>query len=165
MTGVRGLLLIGAGLAAVIALEISNTPRDDVSPLTMRTAAEATPAPSSAGDHSGDWVTAILTRPLFSPDRRPAAGVATGARATSVPGLPRLAGIMVGPFGRSAIFAADGTKPIVVQEGGRVAAYTVNSIEATQVRLLGPEGTQVLYPSFAPAAAPARRPVQATLPR
>ena len=83
----------------------------------------------------------------------------------TVPGLPRLAGILVGPFGRSAIFATNGAKPIVVQEGGRVAAYTIKSIEATQLRLLGPDGAQVLYPSFEPAASPARRPAQAPLSR
>jgi hypothetical protein len=110
--------------------------------------------------------------PLFSPDRRPAADAASVA-GSSLPGLPRLAGILVGPFGRSAIFAADGSKPIVVQEGGRVGAYTVRSIEMTQVRIVGPDGAQVLNPSFdqAPnksatgALAPARRPGQAPLPR
>ena len=100
----------------------------------------------------------LLARPLFSPDRRPTADAVTVASGRTVPGLPRLAGILVGPFGRSAIFATNGAKPIVVQEGGRVAAYTIKSIEATQVRLLGPDGAQVLYPSFEPAAAPARRP-------
>jgi len=107
----------------------------------------------------------VLARPLFSPDRRPPADAVTVASGRTVPGLPRLAGILVGPFGRSAIFAINGAKPIVVQEGGRVAAYTIKSIEATQVRLLGPDGAQVLYPSFEPAAAPARRPAQAPLSR
>ena len=108
----------------------------------------------------------MLARPLFSPDRRPAADAVTVASGRTVPGLPRLAGILVGPFGRSAIFATNGAKPIVVQEGGRVADYTIKSIEATQVHLLGPDGAQVLYPSFEPAAAPAaRRPAQAPLSR
>ena len=59
---------------------------------------------------------------------------------------------------RSAIFAAAGTgRPAVVGEGGRVGGYTVQAIEAGQVTLAGPGGSQVLRPAFdarAPGAAP-----------
>ena len=153
-------------LAAVIALEVSNAPRDDVEPLQVQPADNVSPKSPTPADHTNDWAATALARPLFSPDRRPAADAATVASGRSVPGLPRLAGILVGPFGRSAIFATNDAKPIVVQEGGRVAAYTVKSIEATQVHLLGPDGAQVLYPSFeAVSAVPNRRPAQAPLPR
>ena len=40
-----------------------------------------------------------------------------------------------------------------VQEGARIAGYTVKAIEATQVRLIGPNGNVVLHPTFAAAAA------------
>jgi hypothetical protein len=70
---------------------------------------------------------------------------------------------MFGPFERSAIFAPDGAKPIVAQEGARIAGYTVKAIEATQVRLIGPSGSTVLYPTFAAAAA--SRVTKAPLPR
>ena len=172
MTRLSGLLVLCAGLASVIALEIGNAPSGDVAPLQTRATTAITSTPQPATNHTRDWVTAVLARPLFSPDRRPAADVASVA-GSSLPGLPRLAGILVGPFGRSAIFAADGSKPIVVQEGGHVGAYTVRSIEMAQVRLVGPDGGQVLNPSFdqAPnrtttgASTPTRRIGQAPLPR
>ena len=165
MTRFGGALFVAATLVAVIVLELSNAPRDDVQPLRMHPADNVSPISPTPADHTNDWAATALARPLFSPDRRPAADAATVASGRSVPGLPRLAGILVGPFGRSAIFATNGAKPIVVQEGGRVAAYTVKSIEATQVHLLGPDGAQVLYPSFEAAAASNRRAPQAPLPR
>jgi hypothetical protein len=166
MTQVGGALLVAAALAAVIALEVSNPPADDVAQSQTRTAATVLKEAATTDGYTNDWVATVLARPLFSPDRRPAADAVTVASGRTVPGLPRLAGILVGPFGRSAIFATNGAKPIVVQEGGRVADYTIKSIEATQVHLLGPDGAQVLYPSFEPAAAPAaRRPAQAPLSR
>jgi hypothetical protein len=172
MTRLSGLLLVCAGLAGIIALEISNAPSGDVAPPQTRAATAIAHTPQPATNRTLDWVTAVLARPLFSPDRRPAADAASVA-GSSLPGLPRLAGILVGPFGRSAIFAADGSKPIVVQEGGRVGAYTVRSIEVAQVQIVGPDGVQVLNPSFdqalrkstTGALAPARRSGQAPLPR
>jgi hypothetical protein len=166
MTHLGGALLVAAALVAVIVLEVSGSPADDVARSQTHTVPTAPPISLATADHTNDWVATVLARPLFSPDRRPAADAVTVASGRTVPGLPRLAGILVGPFGRSAIFASNGAKPIVVQEGGRVAAYTIKSIEATQVRLLGPDGAQVLYPSFEPAATPAaRRPAQAPLSR
>jgi len=164
MTRLSALLLAAGGLVAVIALEVSNAPHGDVAPLRE----QATPAASSTSrpiaNHTGDWVATILARPLFSPDRRPAT-VATAVDGSRLVGLPRLTGIMVGPFGRSAIFATGDAKPLVVQEGARVASYTVKSIESMQVRLLGPDGEQVLHPSFQTVAAPGRPVRPAPMPR
>lgn len=159
MTGLVAALLGIAGLAAVVALEVINAPQGTVESLRSRPAA-IPPAKSASVDHSGEWVSSILGRPLFSPDRRPSSAAAAVA---GLPGLPRLSGIMFGPFGRSAIFAPDGAKPVVAQEGARVAGYTVKAIEATQVRLIGPNGSIVLYPTFAAAAA--SRVTKAPLPR
>jgi hypothetical protein len=139
-----------AGLAAIVALEIASAPQDAVEPLPLHVGNVPSATSTQDADHSGEWVGTILGRPLFSPDRRPSSAAAAVA---GFPGLPRLSGIMVGPFGRSAIFAADGAKPLVVQEGARVVGYTVKAIEATQVRLAGPNGNVVLYPSFAAASA------------
>ncbi len=159
-----GLLLIASGLAAVVAVEVADAPRGDVAPLAGHTVTAVSPSPPPRTDHTDAWVSTVLARPLFSPDRRPPADAAAAA-GSRLPGLPRLAGIIVGPFGRSAIFAPDGNKPLVVQEGARIAAYTVKSIEATQVRLVGPDGARVLYPSFESNAAPARGVAQAALPK
>lgn len=99
----------------------------------------------------------ILARPLFSPDRRPAA---SGAR--SVSGLPRLAGIVVTGSRKVAIFAAPaGGKPVVADEGGRLGAYDVRAINEDGVTVVGPEGALVLRPIFDPAPpAPVRKTVQ-----
>jgi hypothetical protein len=160
MKGLTLALCAGGGLAAVVWLEVANAPRDTVEPLSTRTTALPSSVTSAVIDHSEEWANTILARPLFSPDRRPASVAASVA---NIPGLPRLTGIMVGPFGRSAIFAADGPKPLVVQEGARVAGYTIMVIEAAQVRLSGPNGNVVLYPSF--AAASANRVTKAPIPR
>lgn len=151
MSGLVAALLSATGLAAIVALELANAPQDTVGPLPSQAAAISPSSKSVAvADHSDEWVSTILGRPLFSPDRRPSS---TSAAVAGLPGLPRLSGIMVGPFGRSAIFAAEGTKPLVAQEGARIAGYTVKAIEATQVRLIGPNGNVVLHPTFAAAAA------------
>ena len=113
----------------------------------------ATPGP----DQAARWAATILARPLFSPGRRPpAAAAAPGA---APPALPRVAGIMVTPAGRRAIFAEKGTKPLVLGEGGQVSGFTVQSIQAGQVTVRGPEGVRVLSPAFdseppAPASPP-----------
>jgi hypothetical protein len=55
---------------------------------------------------------------------------------------------MVGPFGRSAIFALDGASPVVLAEGGRINVWTVHRIDAAAVEVVGPRGTRTLRPSF-----------------
>ena len=156
MTRLSALLLAAGALAVVIALEISGAPRTTVAPSHANARPAAAAAARPIANHTDAWVATVLARPLFSPDRRPAA-VAAAVDGSSLPGLPRLTGIMVGPFGRSAIFAESGAKPIVVQEGGRIASYTVKSIDTMQVRLLGPDGVKVLNPIFDTASAPASR--------
>jgi hypothetical protein len=90
-------------------------------------------------------VATILARPIFSPDRRP---IEHGVQAVT-PGLTRLAGVIVSPLGKTAIFAAFvGGKAIAVGEGGRVGAFFVEAIEAGVVLVTGPGGQQLLRPTF-----------------
>ncbi len=92
--------------------------------------------------HVRDWTATILARPLFSQSRRPAATVTSG------PQRPRLAGIVVGPAGRRAIFAGSGdARGVVAAAGQQAGAWRVVSIDADSVRVLGPEGPRVLRPS------------------
>lgn len=98
------------------------------------------------------WAATILARPLFNPGRRPPTAAQAAAPGTVTPGLPRVAGIVVTPAGRRAIFAERGAKPLVLGEGGQVAGFTVQSIQAGQVTVRGPEGVRVLSPTFDPAA-------------
>lgn len=96
------------------------------------------------------WAATSLARPLFSPSRRaPAASPATPS--ATVPNLPRMAGVVITATERWAIFAMkNGIKSLVVGEGGQVGAFTVQSIHADQVTVLGPEGERVLKPVFDP---------------
>jgi hypothetical protein len=64
---------------------------------------------------------------------------------------------MVGPFGRSAIFVPSGRKPLVVAEGGRVDAWTVQAIDAGAVRISGPGGVRTLHPTFQSSPAASQR--------
>ena len=162
MTRLLGLWLIAAGLLAVVGWEITAAPQADVMRERRPAVTEAVAVPEPATDLTEEWVAKILGRPLFSPDRRPDLEATTAGAGSS--GLPRLTGILVGPFGRAAIFDADSRKSIVVPEGARVNAYTVKAIDAAQVRVVGPDGVRVLYPAFQSApvgdqgtAAPQRR--------
>jgi hypothetical protein len=108
------------------------------------------PGPQDLGQ---EWVATILARPLFSRDRRPLATPGQNATVAAA-GVPRLAGILVSPLGRTAIFAAaNGGKPVVVSEGNHLGRFVVKSIDVGQVTLIGPEGQRMLRPSFDNATA------------
>ena len=81
-----------------------------------------------------------------------ALGQAPGAAAQGVPaGLPRLTGIVVAPGRRVALFEG-----AAVQEGERIAAYTVRTISADGVWLEGEGRSFALLPT--PLGADARAP-------
>lgn len=143
-------LATGGVLVAVIAWEMADRPRADVAAEQTHIGLARPPTALPQTAHVNAWVTTTLARPLFSPNRRPSEAAEIGAADTL--GLPRLTGILVGPFGRRAIFAGNGRKPVVVDEGSRIDAYTVKSIGMAQVQLLGPNGLQSVQPSFDSAA-------------
>jgi hypothetical protein len=109
-------------------------------------------------DQLQGWLQTTLARPLFEPGRRPPPGAAP-TRVTTAPRLPRLAGVLITPDRRQVIFAGGDGKPIIVGEGATIDGFVVQTITAGQVTVLGPEGAQVLRPSFDPD----RRPPQAPL--
>lgn len=84
----------------------------------------------------------ILARPLFTQSRRPAAVAVAG------PSEPRLAGIIIGPNGRRAIFAGEGdARGTVAAAGQDAGSWKVLAIEPNAVRVSGPDGVRVLRPS------------------
>ncbi len=96
------------------------------------------------------WRNEILSRPLFSPGRRPAE-----AAGQHISGLSRLTGIILTGTRRVAIFAGQGGGvPIIAEEGARLGPYEVQRITDTSVTVEGPEGVTVIRPVF-DAAAPA----------
>jgi hypothetical protein len=56
----------------------------------------------------------------------------------------RLTGIVVEPARRTAIFAVQGEKPLVLSEGETVNVWHLDGIAPHEVRLTGPAGTTIL---------------------
>jgi len=147
-----GLLGLGVLLTGIIALELMGKGADDGA-MIANTQLPATPTLAAAAllprSDRPALMDGILARPLFATTRRPAIRLA-GPAAAPV-NLPRLTGILINGRSRSVIFAAPhGGRPVVAQEGAQIGPYTVQSIEARQVTLSGPDGTQTLRPAFAP---------------
>ena len=103
-----------------------------------------------------EWVDTILARPLFSPARRPPPG--SDSAASGPRELARLTGVLVSRSEKRAIFASEGGKPIVAEEGTRIGAYVVQTIEPGQVTVIGPEGQRTLQPAYDPKARQAGQP-------
>ena len=100
-------------------------------------------AASASAASLGAQVQTILDRPLFSPSRRP------GRAAIASTELPRLAGIIIGPRGARAIFAAPGEdRAIIAGPGTRAGPYLVRAVGAIGVSVIGPDGPELLHPVY-----------------
>ena len=158
----RVLVLLLAGCAlfgGVIVVELTS---DDAGASASAPAAvrpEPPVPPRAPGPRIDDLLATILDRPLFSPTRQPPR---ESSDRPSDPGLSdvRLAGTVIEPGRRLAIFAMPGAKPIVRGEGGAVNDWRVDSITLEAVVLSGPTGTTTLQPktdtTLARVAAPPR---------
>lgn len=159
MTRIFSATLVAAVLAAVIIWELQD------SALPEHTETLYSPAPLAVvlADPAGDrllvaqgWLTTAQERPLFRVDRRPAA--AAGDAALKADSAARLTGVLTGPFYNRAIFVATANaKPVVVQEGERVADFVVRSIRPGRVVVVEASGVErTLQPSFAEDQSPPR---------
>ena len=172
-TPVLALGLLAAALASGIAWELSD-PAEQMSALPAvvdRVVSAGATTVALAGPAPAGVDVQILARPIFSPDRRPAAAVA-GAAGSETP-LPRLTGVLVTADGRSAVFAG-GAQLLVVREGGQLGRYTIRKIEPGLVKIEGSDGFRVLRPTFdterptaavglSPSGSPQPRPPFSTL--
>jgi len=95
-----------------------------------------------------EWLKISLARPLFEPSRRPPK--TSELSAGSAPKLPRLSGVMITPEERIVIFAGPDGKSVILHEGGSIYGYTVQKITPGQATVTGPDGRQVIHPSFDP---------------
>ena len=162
----RPLLLLGL-LAALLASALAIELRDGLPgaaetappPVAPEAGAVATPvAEAVTPERTRALVAAILARPLFEQDRRPSVEAHAGPAAS---GEARLAGIMVSPSGRAAIFApAEGGKTLVLREGEALGPLTVQTIAPGSVTVLSHGKAQVMQPSFAPSSATTTPPPQ-----
>lgn len=141
-----GLGLLATVLGAAIVLELDNAAPptgNETTGVPIRPKAKVEPR-AAAQDHSDrtdNWLATALARPLFSRDRRPTNEEPNSGAGTALGSLPRLTGVVIGPFGQSAIFAAtDGGRPTVLTVGQTLGEYTVEKIEANGVTVSGPDG-------------------------
>ena len=147
------LAVLASGLALTLGLELYGGALDRIA--APRAATQAAPQPvtspaaTATADPGEEWVKILLTRPLFDPQRRPEPGKGDAAASQAAPGLPRLAGTVVGPEGQVAIFmAGNAAKPVVASKGTRLGAYLVRSVQPGRVTIEGPDGPRVLHPIY-----------------
>ncbi len=101
-------------------------------PVTTPTAVRTPPAETTKR------VAALLGRPIFSQSRRPPPELAHKDAAKAI--IPRLAGIVVVPGYRRAIFETAGQNPLTVSENDMVAGWRIQNIYSESVMLrIGPD--------------------------
>jgi hypothetical protein len=153
----RSLLLIAGclGFGALLIGQLYGEADSDVSapPVAAAPKANVRATPRLQRAAPDELVSAVLARPLFNPTRRPPETVQT---ASSGLADKRLAGIVIEPDRRLAIFAVTGAKPITVGEGDTVDTWRIETITASEILLVGPNGSRTLQPMPDPAAAQAR---------
>jgi general secretion pathway protein N len=155
-----GLCVIALALLAVIARETLEAP----APATAAAPVAASHLPAAAVDDGARFVPLILARPLFALDRRPKAGPAAAA-GVAADALPRLAGILIDPPQRHAIFQpSDDGKPLTLVEGDRIAGWQIQRIAADGVTLTGPSGAEILQPKPDPQLAGSTTPFNPLVP-
>ncbi len=134
-------------LALVFAVEwFPSSPPPPVKQAATPHIVTATSGEADARD-TDDWAETVLTRPLFTPGRKPPK-TAPGQRAAASNGLPRLSGIMITAAGKRAIFAPEGGKPLVLAEGAAIDEDTISAIHPDRVIVTGPKGELVLRPAY-----------------
>ncbi len=151
----RLVLLLCGALAVVIAAEISPRPHAagefDPAGAVQMSGGPARGASRRAEPALVRWMTDILDRPLFAPDRRPAAGAVIAAAAV---GVPHLTGIIMTPDAATAIFRqAEDAKPLVARRGDSVDGWVVSTIAANAVELRKLDARITLTPEFDAASA------------
>jgi hypothetical protein len=137
------------GLVAVIGLEVIGAGIDIVTPW-FATDADA-PKSSRALTQlaNADIMTKdILKRPLFNMTRRPPQPKKIVIEPPVLHG--RLAGVMIKPDAKEALFArSGGGMPVVVKEGGQIDGFTLASVEVDRVVLRSSFGDQIFKPTHA----------------
>src|SRR5262249_53546663 len=132
-----------AVFAAIIAFEFFVPALDvgqSVAAIPARSTETATVMPPRRGAES--IVAAILDRPLFDPSRRPPVIPAPPEVAEDEPEVEqppelegRLAGVVLRPGVREALFTRAGDVPLAVNEGDEIDGWTVASIQLDHVVL------------------------------
>jgi hypothetical protein len=134
--------------ALLLLLIVEWLPASEPAPLPPARVPHLAPADQTgASKDTDDWADAINQRPLFTIGRRPPKS-AKGPHTAAGTGLPRLAGVMIMPSGRRAIFMPEGAKPETLAEGGTLDDCTIRQIRPDRVVLSCAKGETVLLLAF-----------------
>jgi hypothetical protein len=98
-----------------------------------------------AAEQADQIMAEILKRPLFTQGRQPPEEKVVKAEPPQLQG--RLAGVMLRPDLREALFTRPGGRPIAVKEGQVIDGWTMAEIESDQVRLTSEFGEKIVKPS------------------
>lgn len=145
------LLGLCAGLAIVVGLEVLRSGIDLVAPWFAGGRDAANPSRTLTQLANIDIMSKdILRRPLFNASRKPPEPKKPKIEPPVLKG--RLAGLVIRPEGKEALFTRPGgALPVVVKEGGEIDGFTLASIEANRVVLRSSFGDQVFKPTNASA--------------
>jgi hypothetical protein len=137
-------------LVALIASQFYTGVESDSAPSSVSARAdEGRAIPRPVQPPADELIAVALARPLFNSARRPPdSGQGTSSEFRD----KRLAGIVIEPDKRVALFAVIGAKPLMLAEGDTIDGWRIESIAATEISLVGPAGTRTLEPTLAPAA-------------
>jgi hypothetical protein len=143
-----GCLLFGA----VIFFELSADGVEPHAKVEIPPPSPAVTAERTAGRPKIDELAdAALSRPLFSPTRRPPDQAPGESTAVQDIAGKRLTGIIVDPDRKLAVFAVSGGKPLILTIGDTVDGWHIESISPGEVSLSGPGGTRSLQPKSDPS--------------
>ena len=137
-----------AGVAAELAM-----PGDPLATLpTPAPVALPTATKAKAGVRDAATLTEVTTgltqRPLFRPGRRAPPSERTETVSDAPSERPRLAGVIIGPAGRTAIFAGADGKSVAVAPGSSIGRFSIKTILPDRVTLAGPDGEIDVRPTF-----------------
>ena len=146
-----------AVLMAVVVAEVGVTGSTSSGPPPDAGLPAPQMAQAAAPELTHDYGDAALARPLFSVSRRPPAGLAGQPGAVDTAPPPRLSGVVIVGSQRRAIFQ-DGDKSLVATVGSSLGKYRIISVDLAQVTLEGPNGAEILKPSYDGTASVATTP-------
>jgi hypothetical protein len=152
------LLLLCAGFAAVLAAGSLYVWSQREHPPTAL--ANVQSDKERTNDRADRFAAEVLKRPLFTQGRQPPEVKIVKAEPPKLQG--RLAGVMLRPDGRIALFTRPGGRPISVKEGDVIDGWTTAKIEEGRVLLTSSFGEQIVKPTNGSAEelTPGRRPAK-----
>ena len=134
-------VVVPALIVAVAVQRARPDPALDGAPGPPHPLAATLPTSMPAIASAADRAAAIVARPLFAPSRRPDATENGVTRPLGSATLPRLAGIVVTPAARIALFAEVGAAHLLARhEGDLIGPFEIRAIAPGIVDAAGPEG-------------------------